>query len=122
MSDALRLAARRRAIAFLGDDADEQIVRRLTFEFIEFVHFALMGDISDGPYVHWLRELPSEEQRRFAVVTCSRTFDLTTREGAAQVNEFRKFVTCPKCLAIATMEGVPPDARAERTQPCSSQG
>lgn len=119
MSDELRRRAQVRALQFLGPEADDDRIRELTRLFVEFVQEALVGDIGDGPFIHWLNVQPAIGQRRFALVACGRTFDLTKREGRFSVNEFLKFVTCPKCRTLAVM-GAEDEARPAAPPPPES--
>ena len=107
MNDAeLRRRAHVRAIAFVetGPLNRDEAIRALTRVLVEFVHEALVGDISDGPFIHWLREQPPVGRRRFASVACGRTFNLHSRAGRFQAITNLQFVTCPTCRAIATLE------------------
>lgn len=109
---ALADCAWRRAIQFLPDNATEAQVERLTALLVQFVHEALVGDISDGTYVHWLREEPRVGMRRFALVACGRTFNITTRAGSFQAITNLAYITCPKCRAIAALESAEEERRA----------
>ncbi|HEX8851262.1 MAG TPA: hypothetical protein VF761_17180 [Gemmatimonadaceae bacterium] len=121
MSDELRRRAQVRALQFLGPDADDDRIRELTRVLVDFVHEALVGDIGDGPFIHWLNVRPPLGQRRFAAVACGRTFNLTKREGRFSVNEFLKFVTCPKCRTIAVL-GAEEEARSDSSSTAETDG
>lgn len=116
MSDELRRRAQVRAIAFFdrGDHAADDHVERMTRLLVDFVHEALVGDIGDGPFIHWLAEQVPRHQLRYAPVACGRTFNMTTREGRYQASRDLRFVTCPKCRTIAVMQQ-PKEEEADAT-------
>ncbi len=106
--DEIRQRARVRAVGFLDKmppNRDEAIAT-LVRAFLDFGRDLLTGDISDGPFIHWLEEMPDVARRRFAAVACGRTFNLFTRSGRTQAQVALEFVTCPKCRAIARARGL----------------